>query len=120
MSLDLAFDDGQQAIAEAVRLFCVDRCDDDVVKAASGALPRALWCELAELGVLAVGTPEADGGALEAVAAVESLGWAAFPGPLAATFLATNVALSHSTGMHTTPTGLLPLDPEHGPERGFC
>ncbi len=91
MSLDLAFDDGQQAIADAVRQFCADRCDDDVVKAASGTLPRELWRELAELGVLGVLTPDGDGGALEVVAAVESLGRAAFPGPLAATFLATRV-----------------------------
>lgn len=91
MSLDLAFDDGQQAIADAVRNFCAERCDDDVVKATSGALPRDLWRELAALGVLGVLTPDGDGGALEVVAAIESLGRAAFPGPLAATFLATRV-----------------------------
>lgn len=89
MSLDLGFDDGQQAIADAVAHFCADRCDDDVVKAAAGSLPRELWRELAELGVLGVLTPDGDGGALEVVAAVESLGRAAFPGPLAATFTAT-------------------------------
>ncbi len=89
MSLDLAFDDGQQAIADAVAGFCADRCDDDVVKGATGSLPRALWRDLAALGVLGVATPEGGGGALEVVAAVESLGRAVFPGPVAATFLAT-------------------------------
>ncbi len=91
MSLDLAFDDGQQAIADSVGQFCADRCDDDVVKATSGALPRNLWRELADLGVFGLLTPDGDAGALEVVAAVESLGRAAFPGPLAATFLATRV-----------------------------
>ena len=49
--------------------------------------PRELWRELAELGVLALATPEGDGGARELVAALEALGAAVFPGPLAATFL---------------------------------
>jgi alkylation response protein AidB-like acyl-CoA dehydrogenase len=89
VSLDLAFDDGQQAIADAVAHFCADHCDDAVVKASAGSLPRALWRGLAELGVLGVLTPEGGGGALEAVAAVESLGRAVFPGPLVGTFLAT-------------------------------
>ena len=91
MSLDLAFDDGQQAIADAVRQFCADRCDDDVVKSTSGSFPRELWSALAELGVLGVLSPEAEGGALECIAAVESLGRAAFPGPLGATFVATQL-----------------------------
>ena len=91
MSIDLAFDDGQQAIADAVRQFCVDCCDDDVVKSTTGSLHRELWNGLAELGVLGVLTVDTEGGALECIAAVESLGRAAFPGPLAATFLATRV-----------------------------
>ncbi len=89
MSLDLAFDDGQQAIADSVAHFCADRCDDDTVKAAAGTLPRDLWCALAELGVLGVLTPEGGGGALEVLAVIEPLGRVVFPGPLAGTFLAT-------------------------------
>ncbi len=91
MSLDLALDDAQQAIADAVAKFCAERCPEAVVRETAGALPRALWRELAELGVLALATPEGDGGARELVAALESLGAAVFPGPLAATFLATQV-----------------------------
>jgi alkylation response protein AidB-like acyl-CoA dehydrogenase len=91
VSLDLAFDDAQQAIADAVAHFCADRCGDDAVKAPRGVLRRDLWRGLAELGVLGVLTPEGGGGALEAVAAVESLGRAAFPGPVAATFVATRL-----------------------------
>lgn len=88
MSLDLEFDDGQQAVAEAVAAFCRERCPDDVVRASAGTLPRPLWRELAELGVLALCTPEGDGGALEWVAALDALGRFVFPGPLAATAFA--------------------------------
>ena len=89
MGLDLQLDDLQQAVADAVAQFCRDRCDDDTVKAAAGSFPSELWKGLSELGVLALSTPEGDGGALELVAALESLGAAVFPGPLPATFFAT-------------------------------
>jgi alkylation response protein AidB-like acyl-CoA dehydrogenase len=91
VSLDLAFDDVQQAIGDAVGQMCRERCTDAAVRAASGAFPRELWDELAGLGVLALCTPEGDGGPLELVAALEALGRAVFPGPLAATFLATQL-----------------------------
>jgi alkylation response protein AidB-like acyl-CoA dehydrogenase len=91
LSLDLTLDDAEQAIADAVAKFCAERCPESVVRETAGTLPRALWRELAELGVLALATPEGDGGARELCAALESLGAAVFPGPLAATFLATQV-----------------------------
>lgn len=91
MSLDLAFDDAQQAIADALGQFCADRCTEEVVKATAGKFPTELWREIAGLGVLALATPEGDGGALEAVAACEALGRSVFPGPLPATFFATQV-----------------------------
>jgi alkylation response protein AidB-like acyl-CoA dehydrogenase len=91
LSLDLALDDAQQAIADAVAKFCAERCPETVVRESAGTFPRALWSELAELGVLALATPEGDGGACELCAALESLGAALFPGPLAATFFATQV-----------------------------
>jgi alkylation response protein AidB-like acyl-CoA dehydrogenase len=91
VSLDLAYDDAQQAIAEALSHFCRDRCGDEVVKAGDGSLDQALWKSLAELGVLALATPEGDGGAVEMVAAMEPLGRAVFPGPLPASFFATQL-----------------------------
>ncbi len=87
MSLDLDFDDAQQAVAEAVASFCAERCPDEQIRKGE-AFSRDLWRELAELGVLAIGTPEGEGGALEQAAAFESLGRAVFPGPLAATVFA--------------------------------
>jgi alkylation response protein AidB-like acyl-CoA dehydrogenase len=89
--LALAFDDSQQAIADALAQFCADRCDEAVLKEQENRFPRGLWSELAELGVLALVTPEGDGGAVELVAALESLGRGLFPGPLPATFFATQV-----------------------------
>jgi hypothetical protein len=87
-SLDLAFDDAQQALQEAVAQMCRARCGDDAVRALAGRFPREPWRALAELGVLGIGTPEGEGGALELAAACEALGRAVFPGPLVATVLA--------------------------------
>jgi alkylation response protein AidB-like acyl-CoA dehydrogenase len=88
VGLDLAFDDAQQAIHDALSQFCRDRCGDAVVKAAAREFPLGLWQEMAGLGVLALATPQGDGGAGELVAAAEALGRAVFPGPLAASVLA--------------------------------
>jgi len=86
--LDLGFDDAQQAISDAVASFCRDRCSDAVVRAAANEFPLALWRALASLGVLAIATQEGDGGAVEIVAAMEPLGRALHPGPLAETYFA--------------------------------
>ena len=86
--LDLGFDDAQQAVADAVAGFCRDRCTETVVRAAADEFPFALWRDLAALGVFAIATPEGDGGAVEIVAVMESLGRAVHPGPLAETTFA--------------------------------
>jgi alkylation response protein AidB-like acyl-CoA dehydrogenase len=89
--LDLAFDDAQQAIADSLGAFCAERCGAEVVKSLTGRFPEELWREIAALGVLGLATPEGEGGAGELVAALEPLGRAVFPGPLAHTFLATQL-----------------------------
>ena len=89
-TLDLGLDDAQAAIAAALGEFCRDRLDAEAA-VGDGVFPDALWRELAALGVLGVATPEGDGGAREVVAAMETLGREGFPGPLAATFLATQL-----------------------------
>lgn len=114
--LDLAFDDAQQAIADALAQFCRDRCDAGVAKALEGKFPSDLWRELAELGVLALATREGEGGAQELVAANESLGRAVFPGPLAATFLATQIlpepeCFAVARGESVVSVGVPPLLP---------
>ena len=88
---ELDFDAAQRAVSAAVAAFCAARCGPAVVRAAAQRFPRELWRELAAQGVLALLTPEGDGGAVELVAALEPLGKAAFPGPLAQSFLATQL-----------------------------
>ena len=116
MSLDLDFDDSQRAIADAVAHFCRDECDAVVVRAVAGTFPAGLWKGLAELGVLGLATPEGEGGAAELVAAVEALGRAAFPGPLSATFFATQLLPRESrtavaSGQAVVSVGAPPLMP---------
>ncbi len=89
--LDLGLDETAQAIADAVAAFCRDQCSDEVLRAAAGRFPAELWKGLADLGVLALGTPEGEGGPVELLAALEVLGRSVFPGPLAETFLATQL-----------------------------
>lgn len=89
--VDLKFDDAQQAIADGIGQFCRERFPEEAAKRPAESLPRALWSGLAELGVLALVTPEGDGEAVELVAACEALGGAVFPGPLLHTFMATQL-----------------------------
>jgi alkylation response protein AidB-like acyl-CoA dehydrogenase len=105
VSLDFALDDAQQAIADSVARFCEEH----------GAGAEA-WSGLAELGVLALATPEGDGGAIELVAAVEALGAANFPGPVVATAFATQVLpreerLRVAAGELVAAVGVPPLLP---------
>ncbi len=89
-SLDLGFDEGQQALHDAVAALCRDHCDDALLRR-EGAFPADAWRAFAELGGFAVAGAEGQGGALERVALFEALGFAAFPGPLLATFFACDV-----------------------------
>ena len=91
MSLDLSFDDAQSAVADTTARLCADCCGDDLLRAGAGGFDIELWRALAEQGLLALLTPQGFGGAGELVAALESLGRAVFPGPLPATFLATQL-----------------------------
>lgn len=86
MTFSLGFDDGQQAILDALAGFCQQHADDAVGRM---TWSRSLWQSLSELGVFAPCTPGGDGGALEIVAAMEALGAAGCPGPFAATYFAT-------------------------------
>ncbi|MEN8183604.1 MAG: acyl-CoA dehydrogenase family protein [Myxococcota bacterium] len=89
MSLDLAWDDAQEAIGSAVSRFCADHEVEAIAR--RGDLPLELWRGLAELGVLGLASADGEGGTMELVAALEALGREGFPGPLAATFFATQV-----------------------------
>ncbi len=113
---DLGFDDAQQAVADSLAQFCAERCPEERVRASENRLPEEPWRALAELGVLALVTPEGDGGAVELVAALESLGRAVFPGPLPATFFATQVLAEGerravTSGERIVSLGVPPLMP---------
>jgi alkylation response protein AidB-like acyl-CoA dehydrogenase len=92
-TLDLSFNEDQQAIADAVIRFCQNNCDDDTIKELTGSFPEAQWKEFTAMGLLSPATPEgADmGGAAEICAISEALGNNVFPGPVAASFLAVQV-----------------------------
>ena len=114
--IDLAFDDAQEAIGAAIGQFCEERCPDEVVKGLENRFDPELWRELGELGVLALLTPDGEGGALELVAAVEALGRGVFPGPLAATFFATQLLpeaqrVRVASGEDLVSVGLSPVFP---------
>lgn len=114
--IDLEFDSDQLSIANSVAQFCADHCSADRVKQEVDRFPRELWGELANLGMLAIGTPEGGGGAIEMVAAMEALGAHVFPGPLVGTFLATQVVASEerqqvSEGAIVVSVGAAPLLP---------
>ena len=116
LTVDLGFDDAQQSIADGIGQFCRDRFPEEAAKQPIEHLPRALWSELAELGVLALATPEGDGEAVEMVAACESLGSAVFPGPLVHTFMATQLfdadeRIALSSGRSVVSVGEPPLMP---------
>jgi alkylation response protein AidB-like acyl-CoA dehydrogenase len=119
LDLDLDFDDGQTAVADAVAQFCADRCSAEVLRKSSAGFPTALWRELASLGVLSAGGPGGDdreAGALEACAAMESLGAGVFPGPLASSYLALHVlpdseASAVADGALVVSAGIPPLMP---------
>ncbi len=88
----------QAALASSLRDWAADRGFAEVVRAAEGAGPEPLvaaWGELADLGVLGIGVPEASGGAggslLDLACALEAAAESLVPGPLLST--ATGAAL---------------------------
>jgi alkylation response protein AidB-like acyl-CoA dehydrogenase len=116
LTVDLGFDDAQQAIADGIGQFCRDRFGEEAAKQPCESLSRGLWTELAELGVLALATPEGDGEASEMVAACEALGAAVFPGPLVHTFMATQLVdaeqrVALASGLELVSVGEPPLMP---------
>lgn len=82
--LDLEHSAEDAALAESVRRYCATRPAGDH----GLAWPNGWWRGLADLGVLALATPEGGGGASSVVAAAEALGQANAPGPFVQTLVA--------------------------------
>mgnify|MGYP003134303281 CR=1 FL=1 len=90
-----AFDDDQQAFADATRTVLTDHCGPDVVRAAwlaaPGALDRTVWDQLVALGVNALLLDEEHGGTgldeVWSALVLEEVGKAALPHPLVETMV---------------------------------
>jgi alkylation response protein AidB-like acyl-CoA dehydrogenase len=103
MDLELTAD--QVSLRDELRRFLTDRLGSDALRACAahpGAVDRALWRELGELGVFSLTLPESDGGVglglTEAAIVFEELGRAAVPGPLVATHLAAGAVRGAGAG----------------------
>ena len=101
------FTDEQSQLRAAVRKFCADNFDEQTVRRADGvrsAVRRRVWTRLgAELGVLGLSVPEADGGVggtlVDQAVAVEELGASLACGPVFGTvFLAIPALVAASAG----------------------
>ena len=98
--MDFDLSDDQRLLEETVRGFLADRVPMERVRALRDAPcpnDRAVWRELAELGVAGVLVPEARGGAglglLDAALVAWALGHAAAPAPFLASGVMASVAL---------------------------
>ncbi len=102
--MDFELSDDQVALSEGVRSFCEGRFPIETVRELEGrgGVDRALWRELADLGVFSLRLPEADGGAglgwADTVLAFVELGRALVPGPLVWTHLAAEVLPGAAAG----------------------
>jgi alkylation response protein AidB-like acyl-CoA dehydrogenase len=99
--LDFALSDEQKLLESTLRRYLAESVPTSRVReiaATDAAHDPKLWADLAELGVLGVLVPEADGGGglglLDAALAMQSLGHAATPAPFLAACIATPAALA--------------------------
>lgn len=111
--MDFALSTDQEALRDGVRSFCEGRIGLDVLRRLEGhGFDRALWRELAELGVFGLranarehdGTGT-DGGLAEAALVFEALGRAVAPGPILWTHIAADLVAGAASG-DTIVTGL--------------
>lgn len=111
--MDFRVDEDQQALQEGIRSFCEGRVSIEQLREIEqgGGFDRALWGELAEMGVFALRLPEEQGGVglgyAEAVLVFEELGKALVPGPLVWSHLAAGLVDGAADG--TTVVGGLDL-----------
>lgn len=86
--MDFRVTEDQQALQQGIRSFCAGRIPIEALRELEtrGGFDRALWGELAEMGVFSLRLPEARGGVglgrAEALLVFEELGRALAPGPL--------------------------------------
>jgi alkylation response protein AidB-like acyl-CoA dehydrogenase len=92
-ALQFSYSEEQEAMRAALDRFCTQQDVAQYARQSGLPFPRALWRELADLGVFAPASPgnREAGGALAVCAIAETLGAHVFPGPVPATFLAIQV-----------------------------
>lgn len=118
--MDFRLSDDQIALQGSLRSFCRGRLALETLRELErkGAFDRALWRELAEMGVFALRLPEARGGvglgAADAVLVFAELGRSLAPGPLAWTQLAAPLVEGAATG-EVVVGGLDLAGPQPGP-----
>ena len=94
----------QEALQAGVRSFCDGRVPADALPdlAKRGGFDRALWSELADLGVFGLRVPESEGGVglggADAVLVFEELGRRLVPGPLLWSHLAAGLVPGAASG----------------------
>lgn len=102
--MDFRPNEDQQALRETIRAFVEDKIPNERFPEleASKGFDRALWGELAEMGVFSLRRPEDEGGVglgySDAVLVFEELGRRLVPGPLAWTHLAAGLVKGADSG----------------------
>ncbi len=91
--MDFQLTEDQEALQGGIKTFCEGRVSVDHLRELEGkGFDKALWSEIAEMGIFTLRTPEEQGGiglkASDAVLVFEELGRAIVPGPLVWTHLA--------------------------------
>lgn len=91
--MDFQLTEDQEALRDGIRSFCDGRVPVEALRELEkSGFDRALWSELAEMGVFSLRRPESEGGvglgAADAVLVFAELGRRLVPGPLAWTHLA--------------------------------
>jgi alkylation response protein AidB-like acyl-CoA dehydrogenase len=113
--VDFELDDDQVVLQQELRRFLEARVTSEARRAIAerpGAVDRALWRDLGEMGVFALTRPEAEDGVglglAEAVIVFEELGRVGAPGPLIATHLAAGLVDGAASG--GVVVGVLPAE----------
>jgi alkylation response protein AidB-like acyl-CoA dehydrogenase len=118
--VDFQLSEDQVALQEGIRSFCAARVSRDQLREldAGGKLDRALWRELAEMGVFGLRLAESAGGvglgSADAVLVFEELGRRCVPGPLVWTHLAAGLIDGAASGEKLV-SGLDLMAGEEGP-----
>ena len=101
--MDFQLSEDQEALKEGIRTFCDGRISvDQLRELEKEGFERALWGELAEMGVFGLRLPEAEGGvglgSADAVLVFAELGRCLAPGPILWSHLAAGLIPGAATG----------------------